>query len=159
MELKVLNISGKETGNAIKLSDKVFKAKPNDHAIYLDVKRIQAANHTGNHKAKERGEITGSTRKIKKQNSVMKKYQRCLRIIYKNKKCEERVYSKLKLEYGKGISFPTSISVNNMVGYYSPLEDNDIIKKGDIVKVEMGCHIDGFPACVVYTVVVDKVNL
>jgi len=70
MELKVLNISGKETGNAIKLSDKVFKAKPNDHAIYLDVKRIQAANHTGNHKAKERGEITGSTRKIKKQKGT-----------------------------------------------------------------------------------------
>ena len=70
MELKVLNISGKETGNAIKLSDKVFKVKPNDHAIYLDVKRIQAASHTGNHKAKERGEITGSTRKIKKQKGT-----------------------------------------------------------------------------------------
>jgi len=70
MELKVLNISGKETGNTIKVSDKVFKVKPNDHAIYLDVKRILASAHMGNHKAKERGEIVGSTRKIKKQKGT-----------------------------------------------------------------------------------------
>lgn len=69
-----------------------------------------------------------------------------------------KVYGKATLEYGKGISFPTSISVNNMVGYYSPIANNDIINKGDIVKVEMGCHVDGFPACVVYTVVVDNAS-
>ena len=67
MELKILNTKGKETGKSIKLSDEIFKFSPNDHAIYLDVKRILASNHMGTHKAKERGEIRGSQRKIKKQ--------------------------------------------------------------------------------------------
>jgi len=70
MELKILNIKGKETGKSLKVSDKVFKMTPNDHAIYLDVKRIQASQHQGTHKAKERGEIVGSTRKIKKQKGT-----------------------------------------------------------------------------------------
>jgi large subunit ribosomal protein L4 len=70
MELKILNIKGKETGKSLKVSDKVFKVTPNDHAIYLDVKRIQAGQHQGTHKAKERGEIVGSTRKIKKQKGT-----------------------------------------------------------------------------------------
>lgn len=70
MELKILNIKGKETGKSLKVSDKVFKVTPNDHAIYLDVKRIQAGQHLGNHKTKERGEIVGSTRKIKKQKGT-----------------------------------------------------------------------------------------
>ena len=70
MELKILNIKGKETGKSLKVSDKVFKVKPNDHAIYLDVKRIQASQHQGTHKAKERGEIEGSKRKIKRQKGT-----------------------------------------------------------------------------------------
>jgi large subunit ribosomal protein L4 len=70
MELAVYNISGKETGKKVKLSKKVFGAEPNNHAIYLDVKQYLANQRQGTHKAKERGEITGSTRKIKKQKGT-----------------------------------------------------------------------------------------
>lgn len=69
MELAVLNTSGKET-KKITLSDDVFGITPNDHAIYLDVKQYLANQRQGTHKAKERGEITGSTRKIKKQKGT-----------------------------------------------------------------------------------------
>ena len=67
MELNVLNIKGKETGRKVKLSSTVFGIEPNDHAIYLDVKSHLANKRQGTHKSKERAEITGSTRKIKKQ--------------------------------------------------------------------------------------------
>ena len=70
MELKVHNIKGKETDKKVKLNKLVFGIEPNDHAIYLDVKQYLANNRTGLHKAKERGEITGSTRKIKKQKGT-----------------------------------------------------------------------------------------
>lgn len=70
MEVKVLDINGKETGRTIELSDSVFGIEPNQHAIYLDVKRYLAAQRQGTHKSKERGEITGSTRKIKKQKGT-----------------------------------------------------------------------------------------
>jgi large subunit ribosomal protein L4 len=70
MELAVYNISGKETGKKVKLSKKVFGAEPNDHAIYLDVKQYLANQRQGTHKAKERGEIAGSTKKIKKQKGT-----------------------------------------------------------------------------------------
>ena len=70
MELAVYNISGKETGKKVKLNKKVFGAEPNDHAIYLDVKQYLANQRQGTHKSKERGEITGSTRKIKKQKGT-----------------------------------------------------------------------------------------
>ena len=70
MELAVYNITGKETGKKVKLNKKVFGAEPNDHAIYLDVKQYLANQRQGTHKAKERGEITGSTRKIKKQKGT-----------------------------------------------------------------------------------------
>ncbi|TVR76749.1 MAG: 50S ribosomal protein L4 [Chitinophagaceae bacterium] len=70
MELEVLNIEGKTTGRKINLSDDVFKTVPNDHIIYLDVKRYMAAQRQGTHKTKERGEIRGSTRKIKKQKGT-----------------------------------------------------------------------------------------
>jgi large subunit ribosomal protein L4 len=70
MELEVLNIEGKTTGRKINLSDDVFKTVPNDHIIYLDVKRYMAAQRQGTHKSKERGEIRGSTRKIKKQKGT-----------------------------------------------------------------------------------------
>ena len=70
MELAVYNISGKETGKKVKLNKKVFGAEPNNHAIYLDVKQYLANQRQGTHKAKERGEITGSTRKIKKQKGT-----------------------------------------------------------------------------------------
>ena len=67
MELAVYNISGKKTTKKVKLNKKVFGVKPNNHAIYLDVKQYLANQRQGTHKSKERGEITGSTRKIKKQ--------------------------------------------------------------------------------------------
>ncbi len=70
MEVKVLDINGKETGRTIELSDSVFGIEPNQHAIYLDVKRYLAAQRQGTHKAKERGEIVVSTRKIKKQKGT-----------------------------------------------------------------------------------------
>ena len=70
MELNVLNIKGKETGRKVKLNAEVFAIEPNDHAIYLDVKSHLANKRQGTHKAKERAEIVGSTRKIKKQKGT-----------------------------------------------------------------------------------------
>ena len=70
IELAVLNNKGKETGRKIKLDQSVFGIEPNDHAIYLDVKQHLANKRQGNHKSKERAEIVGSTRKIKKQKGT-----------------------------------------------------------------------------------------
>jgi len=70
MELAVLNNKGKETGRKVKLNPSVFGIDPNDHAIYLDVKQHLANKRHGNHKSKERAEIVGSTRKIKKQKGT-----------------------------------------------------------------------------------------
>jgi len=70
MEVKVLDINGKETGRTITLSDSVFAIEPNNHAVYLDVKQYLANQRQGTHKAKERAEVTGSTRKIKKQKGT-----------------------------------------------------------------------------------------
>ncbi len=70
MEVAVLNIKGKETGRKVKLSKDVFGIEPNNHAVYLDVKRHLANKRQGTHKAKERAEIVGSTRKIKKQKGT-----------------------------------------------------------------------------------------
>lgn len=67
MKIKVININGKETGRTVELSDTIFNIEPNDHAIYLDVKQHLANKRQGTHKAKERSEITGSTRKLRKQ--------------------------------------------------------------------------------------------
>jgi large subunit ribosomal protein L4 len=69
MELAVYNTSGKET-KKINLSDDVFGITPNEHAIYLDVKQFLANQRQGTHKSKERAEIAGSTRKIKKQKGT-----------------------------------------------------------------------------------------
>jgi large subunit ribosomal protein L4 len=70
MEIAVLNIQGKETGRKVTLNDSVFGIEPNDHAIYLDTKQFLANQRQGTHKAKERGEIAGSTRKIKRQKGT-----------------------------------------------------------------------------------------
>lgn len=70
MKVAVLDIKGKETGRKAELSDAVYKIEPNEHAIYLDVKQYLAHQRQGTHKAKERAEITGSTRKIKKQKGT-----------------------------------------------------------------------------------------
>ena len=70
MKIAVLDIKGKETGRKVDLSDNVFAIEPNNHAIYLDVKQYLAHQRQGTHKAKERAEIAGSTRKIKKQKGT-----------------------------------------------------------------------------------------
>jgi large subunit ribosomal protein L4 len=70
MELSVFNNKGKETGRTIKLDHTIFGIDPNNHAIYLDVKQHLANKRQGTHKSKERSEIVGSTRKIKKQKGT-----------------------------------------------------------------------------------------
>ena len=70
MEIKVLNKEGKATTKKIKLNKNVYAIEPNDHAIYLDVKQYLANQRQGTHQARERGEIIGSTRKIKKQKGT-----------------------------------------------------------------------------------------
>ncbi len=70
MELVVHNINGEATERKVKLNDSIFGLTPNDHAIYLDAKQYLANQRQGTHKAKTRGEISGSTRKIKKQKGT-----------------------------------------------------------------------------------------
>jgi len=70
MKVAVLDINGKETGRSIELSDAVFAIEPHNHSVYLDVKQYLANQRQGTHKAKERAEIAGSTRKIKKQKGT-----------------------------------------------------------------------------------------
>ena len=67
MKLDVLNIKGENTGRSVELADDIFNIEPNDHVIYLDVKRYLINQRQGTHKAKERNEIAGSTRKLRKQ--------------------------------------------------------------------------------------------
>ncbi len=70
MKVAVLDITGKDTGRKVELSSEVFAIEPNNHAIYLDVKQYLANQRQGTHKSKERAEIAGSTRKIKKQKGT-----------------------------------------------------------------------------------------
>ena len=70
MKVAVLDVNGKDTGRKVDLSKDVFAIEPNNHAVYLDVKQYLANQRQGTHKAKERAEITGSTRKIKKQKGT-----------------------------------------------------------------------------------------
>ena len=70
MKVAVLDITGKDTGRQVELSDAIFALEPNKHAIYLDVKQHLANKRQGTHKAKERADIAGSTRKIKKQKGT-----------------------------------------------------------------------------------------
>ncbi len=70
MELAVFNSNGQETGRKVSLSKDIFGIEPNDHAIYLDVKQILANRRQGTHKSKERAEVSGSTRKLKRQKGT-----------------------------------------------------------------------------------------
>lgn len=70
MEIAVLKNSGEDTGRKVSLSDDIFGIEPNDHAIYLDVKQFLANQRQGTHKSKERAEIVGSTKKIKRQKGT-----------------------------------------------------------------------------------------
>ena len=68
MELAIYNIKGEDTGRKAVLNDEIFAIDPNEHAIYLDVKQYLAYQRQGTHKSKERSEVSGSTRKLHKQN-------------------------------------------------------------------------------------------
>jgi len=70
MELKVVDINGKETGKSVKLNASVFGIEPNEHSIYLDVKQFLANARQGTHKAKERGEVNRTTKKHHKQKGT-----------------------------------------------------------------------------------------
>jgi large subunit ribosomal protein L4 len=70
MEIKVLNTAGQETGRTVSLDEQIFGIEPNDHAIYLDVKQILANKRQGTSCSKERADVSGSTRKIKKQKGT-----------------------------------------------------------------------------------------
>ncbi|MDO8927362.1 MAG: 50S ribosomal protein L4 [Bacteroidota bacterium] len=70
MEIKVINTAGQETGRTVILDEQIFGIEPNDHAIYLDVKQILANKRQGTHSSKERADISGSTRKLKKQKGT-----------------------------------------------------------------------------------------
>ncbi len=70
MELKVVDIKGKETGKSVKLNSSVFGIEPNEHSIYLDVKQFLANARQGTHKAKERGEVNRTTKKHHKQKGT-----------------------------------------------------------------------------------------
>ena len=70
MEYTVYKTTGEDSGRKIELSDSIFGIEPNDHAIYLDVKQYMANKRQGTHKSKERSDVSGSTRKIKKQKGT-----------------------------------------------------------------------------------------
>lgn len=70
MEVTIKSADGQDTGRSVSLDDSIFGIKPNDHAIYLDVKQYLANQRQGTHKAKERAEIAGSTKKIKRQKGT-----------------------------------------------------------------------------------------
>jgi large subunit ribosomal protein L4 len=70
MDIKVVDIKGKETAKSVKLVDSIYAIEPNDHAIYLDVKQYLANKRQGTSQSKERGDISGSTRKLKKQKGT-----------------------------------------------------------------------------------------
>ncbi len=65
-----MNVSGADTGRVVTLADSIFGVEPNDHVIYLDVKQFLANQRQGTHKSKERSEISGSTRKLKRQKGT-----------------------------------------------------------------------------------------
>ena len=67
MEVSVLNINGQETGRKVSLNESIFEIEPNDHVLYLDVKQYLANQRQGTAKAKERSEVSGSTRKLGRQ--------------------------------------------------------------------------------------------
>jgi large subunit ribosomal protein L4 len=70
MEVAIVKYSGEKSGKKVNLSDEVFGIEPNDHAIYLDVKSYLANQRQGTHKSKQRNEISGSSKKIKKQKGT-----------------------------------------------------------------------------------------
>ena len=70
MEVAILKIDGQDTGRKVKLNEGIFGIEPNDHAIYLDVKQHLANKRQGTHKSKERNEVSGTTKKLKRQKGT-----------------------------------------------------------------------------------------
>lgn len=70
MELSVFNKTGNDSGKRVELNESIFSVEPSDHAIYLDVKQYMANNRQGTHKTKEKSEVSGSTRKLKRQKGT-----------------------------------------------------------------------------------------
>jgi large subunit ribosomal protein L4 len=70
MELSVYNIKGEDTGRKVTLSDAIFGLEPNEHVMYLDVKQYLANQRQGTHKSKQRNEVQGTTKKLKKQKGT-----------------------------------------------------------------------------------------
>lgn len=70
MQISIHNISGKDTGKKVELNPEIFGIEPNDHAIYLDVKQMLANRRQGTHKSKQRNEVSGSTKKLKRQKGT-----------------------------------------------------------------------------------------
>lgn len=70
MKIEVVNIQGEKTGRSVDLPDNIFGVEPNEHAVWLYVKAFLANQRQGTHKSKERGEVTGSTKKIKRQKGT-----------------------------------------------------------------------------------------
>ena len=70
MNVEVVKVNGQDAGRKVSLSKDIFGIEPNDHAIYLDVKQYLANQRQGTHKSKERAEVSGSTRKLKKQKGT-----------------------------------------------------------------------------------------
>ncbi len=70
MELSIFNQTGSDSGKRVQLNESIFSVEPNDHAIYLDVKQYMANNRQGTHKTKEKSEVSGSTRKLKRQKGT-----------------------------------------------------------------------------------------
>ncbi|TXB61932.1 50S ribosomal protein L4 [Phaeodactylibacter luteus] len=70
MKLEVLNIQGQQTGRSVELPAEIFGVEPNEHVVYLAIKQYLAAQRQGTHKAKERNEIAGSTKKLKRQKGT-----------------------------------------------------------------------------------------
>ncbi|SDX78246.1 50S ribosomal protein L4 [Hymenobacter psychrophilus] len=70
MELSVINIKGEDTGRKVTLSDAIFGLEPNEHVMYLDVKQYLANQRQGTHKSKQRNEVHGTTKKLKKQKGT-----------------------------------------------------------------------------------------
>ena len=82
MKVKVINTSGAETGKEVTLPQDIFGVEPNDHAIYLDVKQYLANQRQGTHSSTEKGDVKGSTRKIKKQKGTVQLEQVVSNLVY-----------------------------------------------------------------------------
>lgn len=125
MELKVLDITGKETGNKVTLSDEIYGIDPNDHAIYLDVKQYLANQRHGTHKSKQRAEITGSTHKLHRQKGTGRSRKGSIKSpIFRG---GGRVFGPEPRDYGFKLNKKTKALARKSALSYKAKEDNILI--------------------------------